>query len=138
MPAVKPAPDAAQERYARWLELGARAGLALLVIGLVVYATGMLAPHVPIEGLPALWTLPAERYLQEARITPGWGWAMLVHRSDHLTLAGIAVLAGCSILPLGTSLAAFRASGERTLAILCALEIAVLLLAASGFLAGLH
>jgi hypothetical protein len=37
-------------------------------------------------------------------------------------------------VPLGAAFAVFRARGERTLAILCALEVAVLLLAASGLL----
>lgn len=138
MPEVKAAAGAEQERYARWLELGSRAGLALLLIGLVVYVTELVVPHVPIARLPALWTLPAGRYLQETGISPGWGWASLAHRGDLMNLAGIAVLAGCSILPLGAAFAAFRARGERTLAIFCALEIAVLVLAASGLLTAGH
>lgn len=132
------APGAEREAYARWLELGSRVGFVLLVIGLVVYVTEMVEPHVPIDQLPALWVLPAERFLQEARIAPGWGWVALVHRADLMNVAGIAVLAGCSIPPLGAALAVFRARGERTFAILCALQIAVLLFAASGLLTGGH
>ena len=56
-------PGAEQERYARWLERGSRLGFVLLVIGLVVYLTGMVEPHVPIAQLPALWSLPADRFL---------------------------------------------------------------------------
>jgi hypothetical protein len=48
------------------------------------------------------------------------------------------VLAGCSILPLGAAFVVLRARGERTFAIFCALQIAVLLLAASGLLTGGH
>jgi hypothetical protein len=138
VPEVKAALGAEQEHYARWLERGSRVGFALLVVGLLVYVTEMIEPHVPIGQLPALWTLPAERFLQVTGISPGWGWAALAHRSDLMNLAGIAVLAGCSILPLGAALAAFRARGERTFAVLCALQIAVLLLAASGLLTGGH
>lgn len=135
---MKTAPGAEQETYARWLELGSRTGLALLVIGLVVYVTELVPPHVAIDRLPVLWTLPAERFLQETGITPGWGWASLAHRGDLMNLAGIAVLAGCSILPLGAAFVVLRARGERTFAIFCALQIAVLLLAASGLLTGGH
>ena len=132
------APLSLHERYARWLELGSRIGLLLLVVGLVAYVFELVAPHVPIERLPALWGLPAHRFLQEARIPPGWGWAGLAHRGDLMNLAGIAVLAGCSMLPLAAAFAYFRARGERFYSAVCALEIVVLLLAASGLLTAGH
>lgn len=138
MPEMKTAAGEEQQAYARWLELGSRVGLALLVAGLFLYVTEMVPPHVPIERLPALWGLPAEKFLQATGISPGWGWVVLAHRGDLMNLAGISVLAGCSILPLGAALAVFRSRGERTYAILCALQIAVLLLAASGLLTGGH
>jgi hypothetical protein len=127
-----------QERYARWLERGTRLGLVLLVVGLFLYVSELVAPHVPIQRLPALWGLPAHHYLQEARIPRGWGWASLAHRGDLMNLAGIAVLAGCSILPLAAAFAYFRARGERFYSAVCGLEIVVLLLAASGLLVASH
>lgn len=135
----EPAADpSVQERYARWLERGARLGLVLLVVGLFLYVSELVAPHVPIQRLPALWGLPAHHYLQETRIPRGWGWAALAHRGDLMNLAGIAVLAGCSILPLAAAFAYFRAHGERFYSAVCGLEIVVLLLAASGLLVGGH
>ncbi|HET7729550.1 MAG TPA: hypothetical protein VFK48_05915 [Usitatibacter sp.] len=135
---ARPLPDDVQERYAQWLEWGTRAGLLLLVAGLLLYVSGMVDPHVPIERLPELWGLPANRFLEEARIGPGWGWATLLHRGDLMAVGGIAVLAGCSVIPLAAGAWRFAAQGERTYAVLCALEIAVLVLAASGVFAGGH
>lgn len=132
------AAEAAPRRYARWLAWGTRASLALLVLTFAAYATGLVAPHVPIDRLPQLWSLSSGEFLKRTGIAPGWGWAALIHRGDVLNMAGIALLASCSIPCLAAVIGAFRANGERALAWVCALEIAVLLVAASGLLAGGH
>jgi hypothetical protein len=133
-----PAPEAAPRRYARWLSWGTRASLVALVLAFSAYATGLLAPHVPIERLPQLWGLASGEFLRQTGIAPGWGWAALIDRGDVLNMAGIALLASCSIPCLAAVIGVFRARGERALALVCALEIAVLLVAASGLLAGGH
>ena len=115
--------DAAPRAYARWLRRGSYVGVAVLVAGFAAYLLGM-TPH--------------ERYLEYARLRPGWDWATYVHRSDMLAVAGIALLATCSVVSLAAAIRAFRASGERALMAICAAQIAVLLLAASGLLAGSH
>lgn len=135
---LKPASgDGAQRAYAKWLRRGTFAGVAVLLAGFAAYMLGVV-PHVPMEQLPALWEQPASRYLESAQLRPGWQWATLVHRSDMLVVAGIALLATCSVLSLAAAIRAFRASGERALMAICAVQIAVLLLAASGLLAGGH
>lgn len=129
--------DAVQRAYARWLRRGTFAGVAVLLAGFGAYMLGMV-PHVPMEHLPALWEQPASQYLERAQLRPGWHWATLVHRSDMLVIAGIALLATCSVASLAAAIPAFRATGERTFMWICAVQIAVLLLAASGLLAGGH
>lgn len=126
---------AAQLCYARWLARGAALGLVLLVAGFAAYVTGWVDPHIPIERLPALWNRPAPELLAEVGLRPGWGWAELVHRSDMLILAGIGVLASCSIPSLAATIPVFAARGERAFVVICVLQIAVLVLAASGFFA---
>jgi hypothetical protein len=121
-------------RYARWLLWGTRVGLALLVAGFLVYAAGLVAPHVPIERMPALWSGPAAEYLKATGIDPGWGWARLLPRGEMLPLAAIAFLASCSIACLAAAMPVFFRGGERALALICLLEILVLVLAASGLL----
>lgn len=131
-------PDAAQLRYAHWLGWGTRTSFAVLVLAFGAYATGLIDPHVPIEMLPRLWALPASEFLRATDAAPGWGWAQLAHRADMLNLVGISLLASCSIPCLAAVIPVFRASGERAFAAICALEIAVLLFAASGVLAVVH
>jgi hypothetical protein len=132
------AADAGQERYARWLARGTRLGFAMLVLGFLAYVAEAVEAHVPIDRLPDLWHLPAEEFLVAAGIEPGWGWSALAHRGDLMNLVGIAVLATASVPCLLAVVPVFRARGERALAAICVLEVAVLLLAASGLLTGGH
>jgi hypothetical protein len=137
---AKPRSDdggAAQRHYARWLRRGTWIGVVVLVGGFAAYLLG-LTPHVPIERLPAIWELPASEYLGHAALTPGWSWAALLHRTDMLVVAGVALLASCSIVSLTAAIFSFRENRERAFAVICAVQIAVLVLAASGVLSVGH
>lgn len=122
--------------YARLLERGTRIGFALLVAGFVVYLAGWLTPHVPLERLPSLWSLPVERYLEATGAPTGWGWVRLLHRADVISTLGVMVLAGVSAVCLAALVPLYRARGDRALAALCVAECVVVLAAASGLLAG--
>jgi hypothetical protein len=125
----------AQRRYARFLLVSTRLGAGLLVAAFVAYVAGWVRPYVPIERLPALWTLPASEFLRATGIQPGWnGWAPLILHGDMLVLGAIALLITSSILCLAAAIPLFWKRGERALVVLCALQIAVLVLAASGAL----
>jgi hypothetical protein len=133
---TRPAPD--QERYARLLAMGTNAGLAVLVVLYGVYMLGVVDPHVPHERLPDLWHLPSSSFLELARIEAGWGWTAIIHRADILTLVGIVMLAFCSVPCLVAVMPIYWASGQRMLFAICALEVAVIVLAASGLAGGGH
>lgn len=135
LPIVQPAEHL---RYARVLDWGARIGVVLLVLSFLAYAFGLLAPHVPLERLPALWQLPVAQYRELSGTPAGWQWLALAHRGDLATLLGIAVLAGCSMACLAALMPLYRHRGDRTYLGLCLAELAVLLLAASGVLAPGH
>ncbi len=122
----------AQHVYARWLEVGSRAIFAFALLSLAVYAAGLLAPAVPLEKLPRLWTLPAAQYLREAQIPGGWGWLRLVRFGDYLNVLPIAAFSVLSLVCSARVIPAFVRSGERTQAWLAALQVAILLLAVSG------
>ena len=124
---------AAQRRYAYWLTWGTRLGLGLLIATFAAYLLG-LAPYVPIEQLPDLWRHPASELLARTGVRPGWGWVAGLPRSDMMVMVAIAILATCSIPCLLVAARVFRASAERVLALVCLLEVAVLILAASGLL----
>lgn len=127
----------APQRYARWLSWGSRLGLALLALGLALYLAGV-APQVPIDQLPALWDQPAAEYLQRAGLQRGWHWATLLHRSDMLVIAAIALLASCSIACLAAVVPIFLRDRERALAWICVAQIVVLVAAASGWFGAAH
>lgn len=127
-----------QLRYARLLDLGARAGLVLLVLTFAAYVSGLLAPLVPVDELPRLWGLPVSRYLAETGAPTGWGWLALISKGDVAGLAGIVLLSTCSLACLVALVPLYRRQGDRAYVVLCLAEAAVLVLAASGWLTGGH
>lgn len=126
------------QRYARLLEWGTRTGLALLMLTFVLYISGVLTPYVALQDLPNLWNQPVDRYLELTNSPRGWQWLPMVMRGDLLNLVGIAVLSGCSIPPLLALIPHFLRYRNRAYAVICALEILLLLLAASGLISGGH
>lgn len=124
--------------YARWLEWGTRIGLVVLVLSFAAYMGGIGEPLIPVEQLPDLWTLPVDRFLQASGMPSGWGWLGLLARSDIATLSGIVILASCSLPAVLALVPLYWRRGDRRLAWLCLTVVAVLLLAASGLLAGGH
>lgn len=127
-----------QQRYSRILAAGTHAGLAILVILFGLYMFGIVAPQVPHASLPELWRLPAGEFLALAGIADGWGWTAHVAHGDVLTLVGIATLAFCSVPCLIAVMPIYWASGQRALFGICALEVAVILMAASGLIGAAH
>ncbi|EHR72118.1 hypothetical protein BurJ1DRAFT_3309 [Burkholderiales bacterium JOSHI_001] len=129
---------AEQLLYARWLEWGTRVGLVALVGLFAAYATGLLPPHVPLEQLPALWNQPVASYLRATGAPSGWQWLGRLGQGDVANLLGIAIMAGCSVLCLLALLPLALQRGDRLLAALGLAEAAVVVLAASGVIGGVH
>jgi hypothetical protein len=135
---VKPAQPPEQQRYARVLDAGARIGLVVLVLSFAAYVSGLMDSHVPPERLPELWVHPVGRFLELTQSPVGWGWLARIHLGDMAGLAGIAVLAGCSVVALLALVPVYWKRGDRTYAAICVAEVLVVALAASGWLAGGH
>ncbi|MFO1218363.1 MAG: hypothetical protein U1E89_08345 [Burkholderiaceae bacterium] len=127
-----------QLRYATLLERGTRLGLAVLVLSFAAYASGLLQPFVPLDRLPELWGLPVGQYLQQTHTPTGWGWIALVTHGDIAGLSGIVILTGCSVACLLALVPLYLRRGDKAFALLCVVEVAVIVLAASGVLAGGH
>ena len=127
---------AASERYARWLARGAAVGVAVMLVGFVAYLSGVLAPSLPLERLPALWSMPAAEVLRVAGLRPGLGWIAHLHHGDAVSLLGIALLAGCSVPALAAVMPIYARQRRRAFVLICALEILVIVAAASGMLEG--
>lgn len=125
-------------RYALLLGWGTRLGVLALLLSFAAYLFGLLTPHVPLEQLPEVWSLPVSEYLQRTATPTGWGWLALVHTGDLSNLIGIALLAGCSLPPLLGLIPLYLQRRDYVYATLCALVATVLVLAASGLLTGGH
>jgi hypothetical protein len=133
------APQAAEQlRYARLLDWGTRIGMLALALSFGAYVLGLVSPHVPLERLPQVWSHPVGVYLQETASPTGWGWLALAHRGDISGLVGIAILAGCSLVCLLALVPLYLRRGDKAYAALCLAEVAVVLLAASGWLSAGH
>ena len=125
-----------QERYARWLDVSTRLAFAASLLAFLVYASGLLPAFVPLQALPALWGLPVDRYLEKTGAPSGWGWLHLVGFSDYLSLACMALVGMVTLLCYLAILPLLLRLGERLQAALVGAQVLVLLVAASGFLAG--
>jgi hypothetical protein len=141
-PAPAPAPaftlPPEQGLYARWLEHGTRVGLLVLLLVFILYLLGLWPALVPPQQLPRLWGLSAAQFQQVSGLSAGWGWLQQVGHGDVASLLGIVVLTGCSVLSLAVLARAYALRGDRLYAALCAAEIGVIALAASGVLNAGH
>jgi hypothetical protein len=127
-----------QARYATVLDWGTRVGLVLLVASFAAYVLGLMPTQVAPERLPQLWSMPVDQFLAETGSPTGWAWTHLLGKADMLALSGIAFLSGISILCLLVLVPLFSARKDRAFVAICLAEVLVLLLAASGWLAGGH
>ena len=135
--ASNPVPDE-QLRYARLLDITSKIGFAALVAGFVAYAFGWLEEHVTVAELPRFWGLPLAEYLARTDTPTGWGWLAQLHKGEFAGLIGIVILAGCSIVCLLAIIPTYVRRRDHVYAGICAVEILVLLLAASGVLTAGH
>jgi hypothetical protein len=125
-------------RYALLLDWSTRLGVLALLLAFASYVFGILPPHVPLDQLPSLWSLPVGSYLERTASPTGWGWMALAYHGDLANLVGIGLLAASSMAPLLGLLLLYAKRKDRVYAVICAVILAVLLLAASGLLTGGH
>ena len=126
-----------QEIYARWLDLGTRAGFAASLVAFLVYVSGVVPAYLPLEVLPRYWGLPVGEYLRQTGAPSGWDWlSHLGGGAEYLNLACMALLGIVTMLCYMRIVPVLLRLGERVQAALAIAQIAVLLAAASGFFAG--
>ena len=130
--------SAEQLRYADWLDAGTKIGLCLLVVSFVLYASGVVAPHIPLSELPALWVLPVSEYLAATKLPTGWGWLPMTGRSDMMNFLGIAFLSLVTVGCYARLAVTYVRQGDKACAWIVLGEICVLILAASGLVGGGH
>ncbi|GAB7081428.1 DUF1634 domain-containing protein [Megalodesulfovibrio paquesii] len=125
-----------QINYANMLYYGNIAGLGLMALTFLLYVSGILEPHVPLEKLMHLWTGNAADYLHEGNVPHGWGWVGLLGSGDFVNFLGIALLAGMTIIAYIPLVPAFLKKGDKAMAFIALGEVLVLIFAASGIVGG--
>lgn len=123
-----------QLAYAGLLDSGMKLGLLIVVVAFVVYLTGILPPHVPVDDLPKYWGLSVHKYLEATSIPPGWAWLGMLGKGDFLNFVGVAFLAAVTIICYIRIVPIFFKNKDSVYGILAVLEVLVLALAASGIL----
>ncbi len=121
-----------QVTYANMLFYGCWGGLGLMAATYILYVTGLVTPHIPLEKVPLLWSQPVGTYLELGKVPHGWGWAVLIGRGDFLNFLGIVLLAAMTLVCYIPLIPAFLKRGEKMMAVLALAEIIVLAVAASG------
>lgn len=128
-----------QLAYANVLNLGMKIGLLSLIITFIVYITGILSPHIPVNDLPLYWSMPVHKYLAATGIHAGWSWLGMLGRGDFVNFITITFLAAVTIFCYGRIVAIFYRKNDTVYTVLALVEVIVLVLAASGVLkAGGH
>lgn len=127
-----------QRLYARWLDVCTKIGFVVLVAAFAAYMLEVVPPKVPLEELPRLWNLPVEEYLAATGVREGWGWVAHALKGDYMNLVGVAMLSSVTIVCYVRLLPVLWMERDHAFVAIVVLEIAVLLLAASGVLGGGH
>lgn len=128
-----------QLAYAKLLDFGMKLGLLVLIITFIVYLSGILSPHIPVNDLPRYWSMSVHKYLEATGIHPGWTWLGMLGKGDFLNFIGIAFLAGVTILCYLRIIPILFRKKDSVYGILAIVEVLILVLAASGILkAGGH
>jgi hypothetical protein len=129
-------PKATKEQlaYAQLLDIGMKLGMIILVITFALYVFGVFEPNIAFDDLPNEWEKSAEEYVADNGEVDGWAWVNELDKGDFLNFLGIAFLAGVSIFCYIRILPILLGKKDYIYAVLALVEVAVLVLAASGLL----
>lgn len=128
--------------YASVLEIGMYIGLVILFITFGLYASGVLAPAVPLDQVSSYWNQGVHEYLEAVNRDhlhmehppTGWAWVTMLNKGDFLNFVGIAILGGITIICYLAIVPALLRKKDFAYLAMALLEVLVLSLAASGVL----
>ncbi|MEW6674741.1 MAG: hypothetical protein AB1348_01765 [Nitrospirota bacterium] len=128
-----------QIAYANILNIGMYIGLAIITVTFIVYVFGILPSFISPQEIPKYWTMKSGDFIHDLGAPTGWGWAALIGKGDYTNFIGIAILGGLTILCYIVILPILMQKKDIPYVVIAIIEIAVLVLAASGILkAGGH
>lgn len=120
--------------YADILEKGRFAGLILLFITYMIYIFNIAKSYIPIDQLENLWGLGIDEFLEQANLSTGWTWIHMLTFSDFMNFAGIAILAGITIVCYLFIIPKLCKKKDYIYLGIAVLQVIVLVTAASGIL----
>ena len=123
-----------QKRYANILWFCSWTGICVLVITFLLYMGGLFNPLVEPSKMPLYWGMNVHQYAQVTHAPSGWAWLTLLNHSDYLNLVGLAFLGIVSILGYCSLLIDYLRKKDIPYITMVGMEIAVIILAASGVL----
>ncbi len=124
--------DNAQRRYADLLLVQSRIGLAILLIGFVVYIAGFADPVVPIAEVSEQARSRVEQFVTATGWPSGWDWVKHLQRGDVIANLGVMFLSTTTILCLIAVLPVYAGRRDACYTVIVLLQIAILVFAASG------
>ncbi|MFO7762069.1 MAG: hypothetical protein ACQES8_09435 [Thermodesulfobacteriota bacterium] len=130
--------------YGKALDIGMKIGMVLLLVFFALYVLGIMKPAVPVAELDQYYSMPVHEYLEAItanydtiKQTPDqWNWLSLAGHGDYFNLLVIAYLAAVTIVCYIIIIPTLLKDGDKLYAGLAALEVLILVLAASGILGG--
>ena len=125
-----------RELYARWLDMATKAGFVISLIAFLLYVARVLPPYVALEELPRYWNLPVDQFIRATGAPSGWAWLGELRYGDGLNLLAIAFLGLVTPLCYARLVPALVAERDWLQVLLAVAQLAVLLGAASGLVAG--
>jgi hypothetical protein len=125
-----------RELYARWLDRATKVGFAISLGAFLLYVGRLVPAFVPPAELPRYWALPVDRFIAATGAPQQWAWLHLLGYSDVLNLAAVALLALVTPLCYARLLPLLAAQREWLQLVLAGAQVLVLVIAASGLLAG--
>lgn len=120
--------------YSRFLGVLSKIGLGLLVVTFILYVGKLLPPKIPFEELSQYWSLSSDEYLRVTGIQAGWSWLHLLGYGDYVTFVAISFLAAVTIICYLSIIPSYLRRGDKIYGWLAIIEVAVLIIAASGIL----
>jgi hypothetical protein len=120
--------------YARLLNKGMLIGLVLIIISFAVYMSGLFSSFIPPQEIPNYWGMSSKNFIHTLHAPTGWAWVAMVDKGDYLNFVGIAFLAGVTILCYLAILPILMRKKDIPYVVIAIIEVAVLVLAASGIL----
>jgi len=119
---------------AKLLNIGTMVAFVLLVIFFAIYVTGTVKPHIPLAELPKYWGLSLPDYLEQTNYRAGWSWLNMLGKGDFLNFIAISLLPAITILCYIRIIPIFIRKHDTIYVVIAALEVVILVLAASGIL----